>query len=74
MDTTTKANGPFSGPLRSYAIELIAQMHRLPQQEFEVARIAGHGLLAEISRLADAEPYMQVPGLPETQNTRSDEI
>jgi hypothetical protein len=73
MATTTNANGPFSGPLRSYAIELAAQMQKLPNAEFSVARIAMHGLFAEIDRLADAEPYMHVPGLPETHNERSEQ-
>lgn len=74
MATFNKANGPFSGPMRSYAIELAAQMQKLPEAEFTVARIAMQGLFAEISRLADAEPYMCVPGLPETHNERSGDV
>jgi len=62
--------GSFSGPMRGYAVELAAQMQKLPDAEFSVARIAMHGLFAEIDRLADAEPYMRIPGMPETNNER----
>ncbi|MFV0420859.1 hypothetical protein [Oleidesulfovibrio sp.] len=53
-------DGPISRRMHVYAVEIAAQLQKLPQTSFEAASPALKGLFAEIDRVADMESTIPV--------------
>ncbi|OBQ46120.1 hypothetical protein [Halodesulfovibrio spirochaetisodalis] len=60
--------GPISGALHSYLIEMAAHMQTLPQESFEVASMALKGALAEVARVEELESKITGDWAYEQQN------
>lgn len=59
METKTP-QGPISGALHSYLVELAAQIQTLPDDAFEKASAALKGAMAETTRVSELEQHVTV--------------
>lgn len=53
--TGATSDEPISGALRGHLIEIAALMQTLPQESFEMARVAFKGAMAELERVEELE-------------------